>query len=347
MVRALLASIAAMMVLGAAPAMAQTVEWPETFEVSREDRLAAEAWAAQSLGWSNQHRTVTIEAFAWLGAINQGINTALGTSGSPSPERWGPEWAQQRRAALDALIARHQAIPAPPAPPQITQDVQPQIDQMALIFAEASARSRFIVDRARELAEPVLTLAERGGTATDARDALARAYYDLNVGLLEAENQNMADALAALADPHPNGPLALASIAMNLAMIEHIRWEEAVRFSEPTDAEHRAARIEQQAAEMRLQAAQARALAAAHEGALHAEIDLLGPTPQSAGLLAALATYDQSVLVEERIAASLDAMAAGMRAGDAAAVDLQMRVVMGFIRQRLQLDAQRRTLVAG
>ena len=337
-----------LLVLSAEPVVAQPVEWPTFEEVTPEQVAAVDDWSIRSVAWSNEHVTLNFEAYAWLGTIGGAVNGALAGSPNPDGSAWDGAWASGRRAALAELVARRAALPPfPAAPSALPATATTQVARMAQTLSSNADRSEYILSRALELAEPVLQLAEAGDLSRADRTSLARAYYDLNEGLLRAENENLNAALAALQEGHPNTALVRASIAMNLALVDYLRWQEAARFNEDASAEERAARIEAQADVMRDAAAELRVLAAAFIHLIQQEMDLGGAPPSTTNVLSAMQTFEQSALVEERIASALDGMARQMRAGSQAGAELQFQGAMAFAGQRLQLDAQRRALAAG
>lgn len=323
---------------------AQTLDWPAAQEsLTPEQRLEIETWAFAARTWGNQHVAINTQTFAWFGSINMGINQAMGSDRPAPGDQWGPQWVASRRAAFADIVRQRDAIPPmPPRPVGLPPDTDAALEALSGTFHQLGENSASMIRNAERLAGPVLLLAE-GGPLDDARRlALARAFYDLNEGLVLAENDSIALSMASFPGEHPQVELGRSSIATNQALVEYLRWQEATRLGDELQSDRRAMELLGRAAEIRAAADRSRTLASAFAAALRAEEAMYGPSALNEESIRMVQTYEASATVEEQIAGQFEAAAAAMLSNDAPGVELRIQAIMGLIGRRLQLDAIRR-----
>lgn len=314
---------------------------------------AFQDWMSELMLWSQGFQTTGQRQIDLINTVFNGADTAIAyfESGDHAGGRaWAQTWRAERQAeidALNALVANLDATP-PQAPAVLGADaveINAMLDRFSALPAVFGEANRTFVADVTDMMDVIEGIA--GGDEA----ALARAPGLITTSLIAIGRNSvvsMETSLAMIPDPeHPQAHLIRSSIAGERAVIVYFQHLKTSVTGGRPDSAGAARQIRAHADESQAHAASIRAAAATVRQRMGAA---LAPGEVSTRINRALDTYEESAVIEERLAVCLRAIAALIERGeltDSLALDEELARLEQIVINRSEVDTLRRALMAG
>lgn len=339
-------AFAAAIFLACAPTVVRA-EPPPVAAVRQDPTALMSDWLSRVATWGQGYERVLnsrAENLIWLVTLAEDLAAKIDRGETRDLRSWTASRAAEARTRLKADITAYEALPTtmPQIDPSLplTAAHREQFRQMSLTPDRIGA----MLISTGQSSQTYLALYEAAGSGEPEDMArLGAGLLDMNAAQLEAEITMLAGNLGNT--DTPNHYFSLASIECNKALIVWLKHRRSVLFGEPFDSTASAAGIRAHAGRVveaanRMDATTDK-LAQRLNGAPE-----VADTPFGENMIRLFAGFHAAAATEREIAAALDAIAAGVEAGDLDAEDAASSRLDSLVTRRIETDSAQREIMA-
>lgn len=347
--RTIILAIALVLTTGApGVALARTQQSEQQYAAS------LQAWLADLAQWTTGYQALYLEQTDVMLAMMDDAETAMGYYASGDHARgraWAQTWSAQTRAALRSPVERGRLIDStPPALPAGLASASPQLAQLS---RQAGGLPDIYVQLLEttdaELSSLIASIAATAGGDDAAAAGLPAKVILVAIAQLRGEIAMSEGGLPLIrASGGVQEHLVASGIATNHAAIAVLRYQQRLLEGVPADATATAFEIDRRVAEMHRSMDAFEAATAQMNATLASMPDSAAQLRQQ--LRRVVASLPESARIEREIAAQLSTVSRGLRGPRADDVDQLVEAwdpIDPLLTRRLELDAQRRAILAG